>query len=94
MKRRKFKWASFNRFGIKLSVDDALSVSHSGQCDDDVAALMTVPYVAKQLNAIDPNALVSELKEYGAWDDEQLSDHEENKSRILWIAGGNIREEM
>ena len=61
---------------------------------DDVAALMTVPYVAKQLNAIDPNALVSELKEYGAWDDEQLSDHEENKSRILWIAGGNIREEM
>jgi hypothetical protein len=25
------------------------------------------------------------LKEYGAWDDEQLEDHDENRQRVLWL---------
>jgi hypothetical protein len=94
MSRRKYAYASFNRFEIRLKIDDALSVSHSGQCDDDVAALLRVDYVAKQLDKIDPAAIAAELREYGAWDDEQLADHDDNLARILWIAGGNIREEQ
>ena len=28
---------------------------------------------------------LSYREQYGAWDDEQLKDHEENKQRVLWL---------
>lgn len=34
--------------------------------------------------------LVSVLREYGAWSDDELQDHETNKQRIVWIAGSDI----
>ncbi len=82
--------ASFNRFQIELPPQAVADCSHSGACDSDVAFwLPKLPQIA----AIDPEKLRAELKEYGAWDAEELADHGANCARILWIAAGNIKEE-
>jgi hypothetical protein len=46
------------------------------------------------LDKISAYSLRAELREYGAWNEEELSNHEDNLARILWIACGNIREEL
>ena len=46
----------------------------------------TVRGWVEELNFDGPVELFKEhLECYGAWDDEELKDHEENKSRVLWI---------
>lgn len=32
------------------------------------------------------------LASYGAWDDEQLADHDENLRRLVWLTGCDLRE--
>jgi hypothetical protein len=84
---------SLGRIELQMDRDDAESVSHPGQCDDDVTRLRDVPYIKEQLDNLSP-ALVAEcLREYGAWDDGELSDHESNLDRLLWIACCDISEE-
>ena len=39
-----------------------------------------------------PKDLQDELREYGAWDEIQLQDHNANLMRILWIAAGDIQD--
>ena len=87
--------AQFNYIGeliIPLTVVSACS--HSGRCDDDVKEAIQLPYIKKQLNKIDPVKLSKELKEYGAWDELERSNHLDNLSRILWIACNDIKEEL
>lgn len=86
-------WNSSN-YGndLKLTKSDAQSVSHSGTCDDDVDYLMTKQYIKKQLKVISPEQLRKELYDMGAWDDAELSDHNENLKRWVWISGGDIVE--
>jgi hypothetical protein len=64
----------------------------AGRCDDDVAELRTVPAIRRQLDRLDQETLKSELREFGAWSDDELSDHDANLDRILWIAAGDIIE--
>jgi hypothetical protein len=78
---------------LSLTLEQACSASHSGQCDEDVKALSLVPEVAEQLAQVDKHKLVQALREYGAWDAEELADHEQNLQRLLWCAAGNIAEE-
>jgi hypothetical protein len=77
---------------LEMTLERAASVSHSGRCDDDVDALSLVPEIAKQLEAIKADDLRRELKEYGAWDAEELVDHQQNLQRVLWLAGCDIKE--
>lgn len=84
--------AHFDRFSISLALDDALSASHPGNCDQEVEDLRRLEYVADQLESIPDGDLFDELREYGAWNHIQLQDREENERRIVWIAAGNIRE--
>lgn len=84
--------AEFDRFSISMSLKQAQSASHAGRCDEDVKALLKHPSIIKQLAAIASAKLVEELKEYGAWDAEELADHEMNKNRIIWLAACNISE--
>jgi len=84
--------ALFERFDIRLTKDQAHSASHQGQCDADVEILLAVPSVRRQFVKIAPDAVRSELREYGAWDDVELADDAANQRRILWIAAGNIVE--
>jgi hypothetical protein len=86
-------YALFNRFEIRMTLAQARSASHPGQCDADVAALARAPGIRRQLDALDPAHVRAELSEYGAWDDAELADHEQNLQRVLWLAAGNIAEE-
>jgi hypothetical protein len=81
------------RIEIQMTMDQGESVSHSGQCDDDVTALAKVPAIASQLAVIDPADLAQELKGYGAWDETELADHDQNLIRFLWLAGCDIKEQ-
>jgi hypothetical protein len=86
-------FASLNRFEIELTRKQAAGASHSGACDDDVAALLTIPAIKRQLQKIPDEVLAAELQEYGAWDETELSIRADNEARIIWIAAGDIAEE-
>lgn len=78
----------FNRFEVTLPLQCVIDCSHQGKCDDDVK------FWLKKLNlVIFPDDLRKELKEYGAWDEIELSDHESNLNRILWITACNLKED-
>lgn len=82
------KTADFNRFSVHLPDQCVADCSHQGACDDDVEHWMKLV----QLD-ISPDKLKAELKEYGAWEDLELDNHEDNIRRIIWLAAGNIQEE-
>ena len=86
--------AYFDRFTLTISKAEAELGAHSGRCDDDIEALLREPRIAKQLDRIDPADIRAELAEHGAWDQDELADATENRARILWIACGNVREEL
>jgi len=84
---------SLGRIELQMTLEDAKSVSHSGPCDEDVSALRKVPYIAEQLNALKPATVRATLEEYGAWDADELADHDTNLDRIIWIAGADIQQD-
>lgn len=77
---------------LRLTWDQARSVSGPGPQDENVLALSRVPSVARQLARLDPESLRRELAEYGAWDDTELADHAQNLQRILWTSASNMVE--
>jgi hypothetical protein len=86
--------AYFNFIGsIQLSEDDIQSVPNSGPADESIRALRAKPEIIEELREIDPIELVKELLEYGAWDDKELSNHNDNLDRILWCAISDIKED-
>ena len=89
-------WCSSRaQFELQLSLEDAQSASQPGKdADEDVRALIALPYVAEQLERIDAALLASELEEHGAWDAEELADHEANLRRLVWIASCDISQEQ
>lgn len=86
--------AYFERFTLKITKEQALTGSHPGPCDEDIAELLKTPAIKRQLDKIPADKIRDELKEYGAWDEEELSNDEDNRARILWIACGDIRGEI
>ena len=83
--------AMFNYIdGIEMTKKQARAMTHPGPCDADVKEGANIPSIKRQLAKIDPEQLRKELREYGAWDDEELSNHQDNLERILWIAAGDI----
>lgn len=87
-------YATFNRFELKLTKAQALQGSHPGPCDEDIRDLLQVPAIHRQFKKLDPAKIRAELHEYGAWDEEELNNIPDNQARILWIACGDIREEL
>lgn len=86
--------AYFNYIGsIELKKQIWYCIPRQGAADKAIEALLTMPEVREELKDINPDKLRTELREYGAWDDEDLEDHETNLARILWIAAGNLFEE-
>lgn len=84
----KHTWYSNRNFTLELTEDQAVDGSHQGDCTDDIRALVNIPEIASQFETIPPDSIRKELREYGAWDDAA------NRERILWIACGDIREEI
>ncbi len=85
--------AQFDRFFVEMTMKQAESASHQGQCDEDVAALVAVTAIRRQLDKIGPDAIRAELEECGAWDAEELADEAQNRQRLVWIAAVNIVED-
>ena len=86
--------AFFDRFTIWLTQEEAEQGSHQGACDDDIAYLLTTDAIKNQMVTFHPDHIRAELEGYGAWDEEELADDKANQSRILWVACGNVREEL
>ena len=40
-----------------------------------------------------PEDCAAMLRGYGAWDDEDLADHDENLRRLVWLAGCDLSEQ-
>ena len=90
-------WASFNHFEMRLLGQCIIDCCHSGSCDDDVAY-----WTPKMLEQIEKDNFANkptiekvkiELKEYGAWDEEELSDEDANWRRLIWCAACNVAED-
>ena len=86
--------AMFERFEIEMTLEQARSASHQGQCDEDVQNLLERVNISRQLRLIGPEKIRDELREYGAWDSVELLSVCDNHARIIWIAACNIREEF
>ena len=84
--------SSSGRIELRLTKEQARVGSHQGRCDDDVEYLRQLPAIRRQLDKIDPALLRDELREYGAWDTEELADHDQNLTRLLWLACGDVVE--
>ena len=98
----KYYWASFNRFEMAMPTRAIKDLSASGSVDD--AAKYWADKVVFNFQASDdPEAIIifrateksirQELREYGAWDGEELEDEAMNIQRLIWIAACNIAEE-
>jgi hypothetical protein len=78
---------------LSMTMEQAQSVSQGGKdASEDVQTLMKDADIKAQLDKLDPEDIKAELKSTGAWDDEELKDEEANKERLVWIAGGDIKE--
>lgn len=84
--------ACYNHFALNMTKAEASAMSHRGDCEADVRAHLALPKFRRQFAKIDPDDIRAELKESGAWDAEELADHEENCVRMLWVAACDIRE--
>lgn len=83
--------AYFTRFHLEIPDAAIPDCSHAGACDDDVSHWSSrIP----RPDSLTPALLASELREYGAWDTDELADDEANWQRIIWIACCDLKEEM
>jgi hypothetical protein len=67
--------------------DFAADCSHQGSCDEDVE------YWTKYFECKEPDFLKRYLKKFGAWDKDELENHEDNMSRLIWLAACDIKEQ-
>ena len=88
-------FASFNRFELDLPLSIVVACSQPGQdASSDVEQALRDIKLLHQLDQMDTEDIREELAEYGAWDEEQLADDEENLRRLVWVAAGQLRDEL
>lgn len=93
-KRRENFDAMFEYFHFEMSKEDALSVSHQGDCWEDTKALL--PKYSKTLDRIPWTDICRELISTGAWTQKDIDSVtiDENYQRIIWLAGCQIKEDL
>jgi len=70
---------------FRLTEDQIDSIPSQGQADGATARLASC--IADPFDTLElQQDLRDELKEYGAWNDEELSEHSDNLKRALWLA--------
>ena len=80
-----------NSIEVRITRECARECSHQGECDEDVEGW--VKQLRKKMNRLTPELVRACLKPYGAWDEDELADHEQNLRRLLWLAAGQVKEE-
>jgi hypothetical protein len=84
-------WTSENGIlDLAITLTDAQSGSHQGDCEGDVRALAKVPYIKAQLDKWDADQVREDLRGYDAWDEEELADDDMSLVRLLWLACGSV----
>ena len=87
-------YISFSRFELEIPQEVVDAVPHRGAADDAISANIDNAEVSSELNRVGPELIRDELRGYGAWGDEELTDEQENRKRLLWVAVLGIREEQ
>lgn len=89
------KWwtESLGRIELRIPLRLARTCFHPGDCEADVVDARRAALVKPQLDRLVPSTVAEALKEYGAWSDEELADHDMNLTRLLWLACSDIAEE-
>lgn len=84
--------APFNYITASLNITKVVAkeCSRSGDNEQIVNYYMSLPKYKKQLSKIDKEQLIKELNDYGAWEDEELKNHEDNLQRVFWLSCHNI----
>jgi hypothetical protein len=87
---------NFSNYGndLRLKPQDIENCSGSGDVTQAVKEVSQMPYVKKQTAKFEPTQLRKELKEYGAWDEDELNNHQENIQRWIWLSACDISERM
>lgn len=84
--------ASFNYITESLNITKAVAneCSRSGNNEYSVNYYTNLPKYRKQLLKLDKEQVRQELNDLGAWEDNELENHEDNLQRLFWLACGNI----
>ena len=84
--------APFNYITESLNITKAVAneCSRSGNNEYSVNYYMNLPKYKKQLLKLDKEQVRKELNDLGAWEDDELENHEDNLQRLFWLACGNI----
>lgn len=84
--------APFNYITESLNITKAVAneCSRSGNNEYSVNYYMNLPKYKKQLLKLDKEQVRNELNDLGAWEDDELKNHEDNLQRLFWLACGNI----
>lgn len=84
--------APFNYITESLNITKAVAneCSRSGNNEYSVNYYMNLPKYKKQLLKLDKEQVRQELNDLGAWEDDELKNHEDNLQRLFWLACGNI----
>lgn len=81
------------RIELTFHQEDITHVCHRGANDPYVEDVVRLPRVRDQLVKLDPELVRNTLREYGAWDDDELTDHVQNLHRLVWIALWDCKED-
>lgn len=69
-------------------LDHLISIGGPGQQDANVAYFRDLYEVTG-----DPESCRFYLQGYGAWDEEDLADHDANLDRLIWLTGGDLADQ-
>jgi hypothetical protein len=81
---------SSGKIELNITKNQAKLGYHAGDCENSIKQLLRHPAIRKQIDALDVETVKAELREYGAWEETELLDHEFNKIRLLWLACADI----
>ena len=81
------------RIKLEFRPEDITHVCRSGANDDYVEDVVRLPRVRDQLMKLDSDSVRGILREYGAWDDDELRNHVQNLHRLVWIALWDCKDE-
>ena len=84
--------APFNYITESLNITKAVAFecSKSSNNEDSVNYYMNLPKYRRQLNKLDREQVRAELNDLGAWEDEELENHEDNLQRLFWLKCSDI----
>lgn len=83
----------FNYLELELPIENILDIAQSGDNSEAVEEVLKLKMVQEQIKLLDKEKIVKCLEDYGAWDDEELSNHDENIKRLIWIGSWNYFDE-